>query len=491
VQQADSAVYRVHDPLREPDEAMNAFEAQRAFEAELRAHARPDAGVAPVWRRSTARMILYTELLLLDSIAILLGFYVAACSRDGNWLSLAGVNVGFFLLPITLGTALASGTYSLNCLRYPVSGVKSIFSAFFFAVFVVLLGSYLLTAELPLSRVQLGEGALLALTLLVIGRLAFRRHVRMMTGDQLLDELVILDGVPLDVAGGTVALDARIINLSPNPRDPQMLHRLGTTVVGFDRVVVACTEEHRAVWALLLKGMNVKGEILVPQFNALGAIGVDAYDGKDTLVVSQGPLSMPNRAKKRALDLAITLPAVVALAPLMILVAIAIKLESPGPVLFAQDRVGRGNRLFKILKFRSMRVAQCDANGNVSASRADDRITKVGRFIRKTSLDELPQLLNVLRGDMSVVGPRPHALGSRAADHYFWEIDERYWHRHTLKPGMTGLAQVRGFRGATDRRVDLTNRLQADMEYIDGWDIWRDITILFKTLRVIVHSNAF
>ena len=470
---------------------MNAFEAQRAFEEQLRAHARSAPSAAPMLRRSTIRMILYTELLLLDSIAILLGFYIAACSRDGNWLSLAGVNVGIFLLPITLGTALASGTYSLNCLRYPVSGVKSIFSAFFFSVFIVLLGSYLLTAELPLSRLQLGEGVLLALSLVTICRLGFRWHVRALTRGTLLDELVIVDGVALEVASGAVALDARIINLTPNPRDPQMLHRLGTTVVGFDRVVVACTEEHRAVWALLLKGMNIKGEILVPQFNALGAIGVDSYEGKDTLVVSQGPLNMPNRAKKRALDLLITVPALVALAPLMIVVAILIKLESPGPVFFAQDRVGRGNRLFKILKFRSMRVALCDANGNVSASRDDDRITKVGRIIRKTSIDELPQLLNVLRGDMSVVGPRPHALGSRAANHLFWEIDERYWHRHTLKPGMTGLAQIRGFRGATDRRVDLTNRLQADMEYIDGWDIWRDVTILFKTLRVIVHSNAF
>ncbi|OAN66980.1 exopolysaccharide biosynthesis polyprenyl glycosylphosphotransferase [Sphingomonas sp. TDK1] len=470
---------------------MNAFEAQRAFEEQLRAHARPDASAGQVWRRSTLRMMLYTELVLLDSAAILLGFYIAACTRDGNWLSLAGVNVGVFLLPITLGTALASGTYSLACLRYPVSGVKSIFSAFFFSIFVVLLGSYMLTAELPLSRVQLAEGAVLALTLITMGRLGFRSHVRGATGGKLLDELVIVDGVPLDVAGDTIALDARIINLSPNPRDPQMLHRLGTAVSGFDRVIVACSEEHRAVWALLLKGMNIKGEILVPQFNALGAIGVDAFDGKDTLVVSQGPLNMPNRAKKRALDLAITLPALLALAPLMILVAIAIRLESPGPILFAQDRVGRGNRLFKILKFRSMRQTLCDADGNVSASRDDDRITRVGRFIRKTSIDELPQLLNVLRGDMSVVGPRPHALGSRAANHFFWEIDERYWQRHTLKPGMTGLAQVRGFRGATDRRVDLTNRLQADMEYIDGWDIWRDITILFKTLRVIVHSNAF
>ncbi|WP_256731401.1 sugar transferase [Sphingomonas sp. dw_22] len=470
---------------------MNAFEAQHAFEQQLRGSSASGAGRRSMLPKSTVRLILYLELVLLDSVAILAGFYLASLSRDGHWLTLAGVNVGFFLLPVTLVTAIASSSYSLAALRNPFSGLRGIISAFCFSVFVVLLGSFLLTTELPLSRFQLGIGALLSLVFLTIGRLLFRGHAKQVTGGKWVDELVIVDGVDFDSTDGSIALDARVVNLSPDPRDPVMLQRLGSSVIGFDRVVVACASERRAVWALLLKGMNIKGEILVPQFNELGAIGVGTYQGKDTLLVSQGPLSMPNRAKKRALDLALTVPALVALAPLMLFVALAIKLESRGPVLFAQDRVGRGNRLFKILKFRSMRQAATDADGTRSASRDDDRITWVGRIIRKTSIDELPQLINVLRGDMSLVGPRPHALGSRAADQHFWEIDERYWHRHSLKPGMTGLAQIRGFRGATDRRVDLTNRLQADMEYIDGWDIWRDVSILVQTLKVVVHSNAF
>ncbi|MET0308822.1 MAG: sugar transferase [Sphingomonas sp.] len=443
------------------------------------------------WSKSSIRLLLYAQLLVLDSAAIIAGFYLASSMREGYWLSLAGINVGFFLLPITLGSAIATSTYSINSLRYPLAGVRGIVSAFTFSVLIVLLGTFILSTDLMLSRLQLGVGALCALVLLAVGRLLFRPHARRMTGGKWLDELIIVDGATLDASEGVVAVDARVVNLTPNPQDPTMLQRLGSSVVGFDRVVVACAPERRAVWALLLKGMNIKGEILVPQFNDLGAIGVGTYQGKDTLVVSQGPLSMPNRAKKRALDLAMTVPALITLAPLMLVVALAIKLESRGPVLFAQDRVGRGNRLFKILKFRSMRQAATDANGTRSASRDDDRITMVGKFIRKTSIDELPQLINVLRGDMSLVGPRPHALGSRAAEQHFWEIDERYWHRHSLKPGMTGLAQIRGFRGATDRRIDLTNRLQADMEYIDGWDIWRDLSILLKTLKVVVHSNAF
>lgn len=443
------------------------------------------------WSKSSVRLLLYAQLLLVDSAAIIAGFYVASSLREGHWLSLAGVNVGFFLLPITIGTAIATSTYSIGALRQGVVGFRGIVSAFLFSVLIVLLGTFVLTTDLMLSRLQLGVGAACALVLLALGRLLFNTHAKRVTGGQWLDELVIVDGATIDASDGVIALDARVVNLTPDPQDPTMLQRLGSSVVGFDRVVVACAPERRAVWALLLKGMNIKGEILVPQYNDLGAIGVGTYQGKDTLVVSQGPLSMPNRAKKRALDLAMTVPALVALAPLMLFVALAIKLESRGPVLFAQDRVGRGNRLFKILKFRSMRQERTDASGARSASRDDDRITRIGKIIRKTSIDELPQLINVLRGDMSLVGPRPHALGSRAAEQHFWEIDERYWHRHSLKPGMTGLAQIRGFRGATDRRVDLTNRLQADMEYIDGWDIWRDISILLKTLKVVVHSNAF
>ena len=138
-----------------------------------------------------------------------------------------------------------------------------------------------------------------------------------------------------------------------------------------------------------------------------------------------------------------------------------------------------------------MRSDASDEAGSRSASRDDDRVTRVGRFIRGTSIDELPQLINVLKGEMSIVGPRPHALGSRAEEQLFWAIEERYFDRHAIKPGMTGLAQVRGYRGATHRLSDVTDRLHADLEYLDGWHIGRDIGIMIRTLGVLVHSNAF
>ncbi len=154
-------------------------------------------------------------------------------------------------------------------------------------------------------------------------------------------------------------------------------------------------------------------------------------------------------------------------------------------------RVGLGNRIFHMYKFRSMFSENTDSLGDRSTRRGDDRVTRVGQFIRATSLDELPQLFNVLSGAMSIVGPRPHPLLSKAQDRLFWDIDQTYWHRHAMKPGLTGLAQVRGFRGATETELDLTNRLRADLEYLSGWTIWRDLMIIIATFKVVTHRNAF
>ena len=191
------------------------------------------------------------------------------------------------------------------------------------------------------------------------------------------------------------------------------------------------------------------------------------------------------------LDLAVSGVGLVLLSPLMLAIAAAIRLESRGPALFGQMRMGRGNRLFRMHKFRTMRFETADEQGDRSVGRGDGRVTRVGRFLRRTSLDELPQLVNVLKGEMSIVGPRPHALGTRAENRPLWALDERYWDRHAIKPGLTGLAQVRGLRGETASATDLTDRLQADLEYIDGWHIGRDLAIMFRTAGVLVHPKAF
>ena len=244
---------------------------------------------------------------------------------------------------------------------------------------------------------------------------------------------------------------------------------------------------------MALKGAGVHTEVTSDFMNEIGALGVVRRDdiGLVTLLVATGPLGLRARFMKRALDIVVSLAALIVAAPILLLAALAIKLEDGGPVLFRQRRIGRRNQLFSIYKLRTMSVNGSDADGHKSTSKGDARITRVGNFLRKTSIDELPQLFNVLKGDMSLVGPRPHAIGSLAGEKLFWEVDQRYGHRHSLRPGLTGLAQVRGFRGATDREDDLSKRLQADLEYLSGWTIWRDVGILLATARVLVHDRAY
>jgi exopolysaccharide biosynthesis polyprenyl glycosylphosphotransferase len=270
-----------------------------------------------------------------------------------------------------------------------------------------------------------------------------------------------------------------------------MLDRLGRCLQAADRVIVACSEERREHWVSALKSADVNAEVLARELDPIGAIGLSHYEGSTTLAVASAPLSLPDQMIKRALDVILVIAALPVLLPFMILVALLVKLDSRGPVFFRQPRVGLGNRVFHIYKFRSMRVAQNDVAGSRLTTRNDARVTRVGEFIRRTSIDELPQVLNVLTGDMSIVGPRPHPLAALAAERLYWEVDARYWHRHAVKPGMTGLAQIRGFRGNTEKETDLTNRLQADLEYVAGWSIWRDLGIIIATFRVLTHRNAF
>ena len=181
--------------------------------------------------------------------------------------------------------------------------------------------------------------------------------------------------------------------------------------------------------------------------------------------------------------------ALLLLSPLLLLIAGAIALTSPGPVLFAQDRYGLDGRRFRILKFRTMRVLEAgDQQGLRQATRNDPRITPIGGVLRRWSLDELPQLINVLRDDMSLVGPRPHAV-----DHneQYRRLIPGYMQRHAFKPGITGLAQVEGLRGETSTLELMANRVAADLRYQRDWSLKLDIKILIKTLLHLRSPNAY
>jgi exopolysaccharide biosynthesis polyprenyl glycosylphosphotransferase len=192
---------------------------------------------------------------------------------------------------------------------------------------------------------------------------------------------------------------------------------------------------------------------------------------------------------KRCEDLAIGSCMLVALAPLLVAVAILVRLDSRGPVLFRQKRLGFNNQIFEVYKFRSMTVDRPADDGAVQATKSDKRITRVGRFIRRTSLDELPQLFNVIEGTMSLVGPRPHALPH---NHQFGDIVDEYFARHNVKPGITGWAQIHGFRGETDVPEKMSNRVRCDIHYIQNWSILLDMKIIVLTaLRVWSQKTAY
>ncbi len=180
------------------------------------------------------------------------------------------------------------------------------------------------------------------------------------------------------------------------------------------------------------------------------------------------------------------------LSPVMALVALAIKLDSPGPVFFKQNRHGFNNELIKIYKFRSMYVDQADSNASKLVTKDDDRVTAVGKFIRRTSLDELPQLFNVLQGGLSLVGPRPHALQAKAADTIYSDVVDGYFARHRVKPGITGWAQISGWRGETDTHEKLERRIEHDLYYIENWSVLFDLYILAMTPVALLKSeNAY
>ncbi|MGN7743216.1 undecaprenyl-phosphate glucose phosphotransferase [Pseudomonas sp. 22526] len=192
---------------------------------------------------------------------------------------------------------------------------------------------------------------------------------------------------------------------------------------------------------------------------------------------------------KRCEDIVLALLGLVLLSPVLLATAVAVKLDSKGPVLFRQKRYGYNDRLIRVFKFRSMYVEQADLNAERQTTREDPRITRVGRFIRKTSIDELPQLFNVLMGNMSIVGPRPHATATKAAGVPFEQAVREYSSRHRVKPGITGWAQINGYRGETDTLQKIQKRVEYDLDYISKWSVWLDLYIVFMTVPAVLSTK--
>jgi Undecaprenyl-phosphate glucose phosphotransferase len=215
-----------------------------------------------------------------------------------------------------------------------------------------------------------------------------------------------------------------------------------------------------------------------------------AFGGLPLLDVYGKPLTFGQNLVKGAFDRVAALLAIVALSPVLLAVAVAIKLDSRGPVLFRQNRYGFGDRVIQVFKFRTMKAETSDANGEKQTERNDPRLTRIGGFLRKWSLDELPQLFNVLRAELSLVGPRPHAVSMRVRQRRNEDIVPDYALRHHVKPGITGWAQVNGCHGPVDSEAHLQRRVAYDLDYINHWSLWFDIRIALKTALLVLGRRA-
>lgn len=436
------------------------------------------------------RALLYGFSLLLDCLALLGGYAIALTVRDARFLDAGGQALPVITIPLFVALAIAGEVQSVESLENRSLGIQRAIMALGATAIALLLLTFLLKAG-DISRLGYGVTFTATAVLMVAERILLDRIFKATMNGSARAELLLLDGAEATGGPHMTVIDIAGQGLWPDLSRPEQIDTLSRMIEDYDRVVVACRPEHSQAWAKFLKGSDVGGEIIFSREQLLGAVAIGGCGRQDTLILSRGPLSLYSRMQKRLMDLVISIPLLLVLAVPMLLLALAIRLESKGPALFRQTRVGQGSRQFQIYKFRSMRLESADVAGNRSTSRDDERVTRVGRFIRRTSLDELPQLLNVLLGEMSLIGPRPHALGSMAGAALFWEVTDRYWMRHALKPGITGLAQIRGFRGSTAQAEDLEQRVRCDLEYLQNWSIGGDFLILVKTLGVIVHPNAY
>lgn len=442
-------------------------------------------------RRRGSRSLVAAMLMISDLASATLAFMFA------NLLYLGEINLqhsGSMLavcLPMFLLFAINNNAHNAIYVVRFWSGIRRALIALGFAGTCLLLVLFFLKIGAEYSRGVALIGGLTCVLALPSGRAIVRLITQKRVHDGLYAQVCIYDGIPLKQISGVVSLDAKALGLVPSLDCAETIRQLGMLAKGLDRVVVHSSPENRPAWTRVLKALDIPSEIVLPELDQYQPLAISKFGSNNALLVTTGMLKWNQALMKRVFDIIVSGLALVMLSPLFLTLAIAIKLDSKGPALFRQERIGLGNRRFNLLKFRSMYHDLSDHQGQQSTQRGDARVTRVGDFIRRTSLDELPQLINVLRGDMSIVGPRPHATGSRAGGLLFWEVDNAYWLRHVVKPGITGLAQIRGHRGNTFHEEDLQKRLESDLLYVENWSFWEDVRIILKTFSVITHNNAF
>ncbi|MGH1588927.1 undecaprenyl-phosphate glucose phosphotransferase [Methylobacterium phyllosphaerae] len=469
--------------------------------------------------RALARIALSTALAATDLAAIFavtLGIELAYhfVVQDGTvWVGgLRSLRLAALLGLVIVATNVLREEYSLEGATTQKPGIQRVASLWLVAWAAVLVVSFMTKTTNDYSRlVSLGT-FVIGLPVLIAARTAVRRLVReRLSAGSATASRIHLVGYEEDIArfyAGKEAdhLGSRIVGTSYLRRvDPgadvatrydqlQEDLDLAVSVVRFlrpDDVFVLVpwadtAEVERCIDAFLRvpSALHLRPGAVLDRFPDLQVARVGGVSG---INIGRRPLNLGEVMLKRALDLTVATIALVSLSPLLAAIALAIKLDSPGPVFFRQKRYGFNQQPFGVFKFRSMRV-EADATFR-QATRNDSRITRIGAILRRTNLDELPQLINVLRGEMSLVGPRPHAL---AHDRSFERRIALYARRHNVRPGITGWAQVNGYRGETQTDLAMERRVACDLHYIDNWSIWFDIQIMIQTIvSRRAYQNAF
>ncbi|MEO6394382.1 MAG: undecaprenyl-phosphate glucose phosphotransferase [Devosia sp.] len=426
-------------------------------------------------------------------------------------------------LPVIVAATLAANvlfnaarTHRLTAYRTSVQQIGRVLAMWSVVITLLAVGVFLFKASDLVSRVWLVSWYATGALMLVAFRLSLRALVQQWTREGRLKRRTVIVGGGADAealvglikqsAGSDINLfgffDDRIDDRSPESlaglpklgKVADLIEFARQTRVDLVVVSMPLSAEKRVLemltqlWVLpvdiRLSAHMSKLRFTSKAYSYVGDVPV--FDMADR------PISEWNLVFKWLFDKIVAALALILFSPIMIATAIAIKLDSPGPVFFKQKRHGFNNELIEVYKFRSMRTDMVDANASKLVTKGDPRVTRVGRFIRKTSIDELPQFFNVLRGELSVVGPRPHALEAKADNKLYYEAVEGYFARHKVKPGVTGWAQINGWRGETDTVDKILQRVQHDLYYIEKWSLLLDLYIVLMTpVRLLKSENAY
>jgi Undecaprenyl-phosphate glucose phosphotransferase len=425
-----------------------------------------------------------------------------------------------FYIPVILASVLVANiafngarSHRIAVYRTTMSQIGRVLGAWSGVMLVLMVGIFFFKAGDLVSRVWLLTWFLSGAALLIAYRLLLRSIVQRLTMQGRLKRRTVIVGGGADaallieqIAAGSDK-DINLLGLFDDrdgERSPDVVsgcHKLGrvSDLIEFarrtpvDLVIVSMPlSAEKRVLDMLTQLWVLPVDIRLSAHMSKLRFTEKAYSYVGDLPVldmADRPISDWNLIFKWVFDKAVALTALVLLSPVMIATAIAIKLESKGPVFFMQHRHGFNNELVRIYKFRSMRTDMLDQSASKLVTKDDPRVTKVGKFIRRTSIDELPQLINVLKGELSIVGPRPHALQAKAANQLYYEAVEGYFARHRVKPGITGWAQINGWRGETDTIEKIMQRVNHDLYYIEHWSILLDLYILVLTPISLVAKN--